>query len=479
MFDRHNRLYSRILLALDVIAVMPSLLLAYHIRGWLLAWSPDYLSRHFNPILLPFEDYLTYVLLLLPVWFLSLVLSQRYDTLLRQPITRQVRRAMGFVAISGSLMGLLSFTLKLEISRPVFFSFLAIMFVVLPANRLLLYWVLRSRNLGEHNQIRIMIVGTDETARRVGELLMDARKWGYHLVGYIRTNGRSGAIPEELTAGRIEDLPGILQLEAPADELIFSGHSKKDLDDFEDVIHLCQELGIRTRIAADFLPPSAAAVNLEFLENLPLITFSSAPEHSLSIVIKRVLDFAVAALSLILSFPLMLLTAVAIKFTSPGPVFYRQVRCGLHGRRFELVKFRTMINGAEDRLWEIRHLNEMDGPVFKMRNDPRVTPLGRFLRKFSVDELPQLWNVIKGEMSLVGPRAPLLEEVQAYAIPQRRRLSVKPGITCLWQISGRSDVNFDQWMEMDLQYIDNWSLWLDLRIMLRTIPAVFSGRGAR
>jgi lipopolysaccharide/colanic/teichoic acid biosynthesis glycosyltransferase len=138
-----------------------------------------------------------------------------------------------------------------------------------------------------------------------------------------------------------------------------------------------------------------------------------------------------------------------------------------------------MIHGAEDRLWEIRHLNEMDGPVFKMRNDPRVTPLGRFLRKFSIDELPQLWNVIKGEMSIVGPRAPLPEEVEHYAIGQRRRLSVKPGITCLWQVSGRSDISFQKWMEMDLQYIDNWSFWLDLRIMLKTIPAVFTGRGAR
>ena len=220
-------------------------------------------------------------------------------------------------------------------------------------------------------------------------------------------------------------------------------------------------------------------MSLEYFDNLPLITFSTVPEHSLEIVAKRAVDFFVAALGLILLSPVLALIAAAIKFTSQGPVFYRQVRCGLHGRRFRLVKFRTMIHGAEDRLWEIRHLNEMDGPVFKMRNDPRVTPLGRFLRKFSIDELPQLWNVIKGEMSIVGPRAPLPEEVEHYAIGQRRRLSVKPGITCLWQVSGRSDISFQKWMEMDLQYIDNWSFWLDLRIMLKTIPAVFTGRGAR
>ena len=137
-----------------------------------------------------------------------------------------------------------------------------------------------------------------------------------------------------------------------------------------------------------------------------------------------------------------------------------------------------MIDGAEDRLWEIKHLNEMDGPVFKMRNDPRVTSLGRVLRRTSIDELPQLWNVIKGEMSIVGPRAPLVEEVSHYSFRQRRRLSVRPGITCLWQVSGRNEISFQKWMDMDLEYIDNWSVWLDLQIMLKTIPAVLSGRGA-
>jgi exopolysaccharide biosynthesis polyprenyl glycosylphosphotransferase len=210
-----------------------------------------------------------------------------------------------------------------------------------------------------------------------------------------------------------------------------------------------------------------------------LITFSTVPEHDLAVVIKRVIDFVVALIALVLMSPLMVLTAVLIKFTSPGPVFYTQVRCGLYGRRFGLTKFRTMIDGAEDKLWEIKHLNEMDGPVFKMRNDPRVTPLGRILRMASIDELPQLWNVIKGEMSIVGPRAPLVEEVQHYSIRERRRLSVKPGITCLWQVSGRNDVSFRKWMEMDLEYIDNWSVWLDLEIMLKTIPAVFTARGAR
>ncbi|MEE8586761.1 MAG: exopolysaccharide biosynthesis polyprenyl glycosylphosphotransferase, partial [Acidobacteriota bacterium] len=218
---------------------------------------------------------------------------------------------------------------------------------------------------------------------------------------------------------------------------------------------------------------------LERLDDLPLITFSMVPDHSLSLAAKRMTDFGIAVGMLALWSPLMLLVAALIKFTSPGPVFYRQTRRGRFGRPFTLVKFRTMHQGAEDRLWEIRHLNEMDGPVFKMRNDPRVTPLGRFLRLSSIDELPQLWNVIKGEMSVVGPRAPLGEEVRHYTFKQRRRLSVKPGITCLWQISGRNDIDFQKWMELDLEYIDNWTFWLDIRIILRTIPAVLTARGAR
>jgi exopolysaccharide biosynthesis polyprenyl glycosylphosphotransferase len=184
-------------------------------------------------------------------------------------------------------------------------------------------------------------------------------------------------------------------------------------------------------------------------------------------------------LLLVLLMPLMIVIGLLVKLTSVGPIIYRQVRCGLYGRKFVLYKFRSMHQGAEDVLWEIRHLNEMDGPVFKMRNDPRVTPFGRFLRKSSIDELPQLWNVIKGDMSLVGPRAPLPEEVKEYTRWQRRRLSVKPGITCLWQVSGRNEIDFHEWMKLDLQYIDNWSLLLDLKILLRTFPVVLLGKGAR
>lgn len=478
MFNRHYRLYSRVLLALDSAVAIPAIVLAYYVRFYLVQYGPEEFSSQFNPILLPFSVYLLYLGIFLPVWFVCLHLTQNYDVLLRLPLGRQILRAMYFLVLSGGIMGLASYALKLEISRPIFFGFFAFMLVVLPANRILMYLVLRSRNLNEHNRIHIIVGGTDGAALELGRRLEASRKWGYHVVGYLHMNGGPPVVIPDRILGRLEDLPDLVQQENSVDEVIFCS-GMKDLADYEDILRFCEEVGVRTRIAADILPLESANVTLEVLENVPLISFSPAPEHSLSIALKRVLDFVVASASLVVFAPLMLLVAAAIKFTSPGPVFYRQVRCGMNGRRFRLTKFRTMIDGADDRLWEIKHLNEMDGPVFKMRNDPRVTPLGKYLRKFSVDELPQLWNVIKGEMSVVGPRAPLPEEVENYSIPQRRRLSVKPGITCLWQVSGRSDINFQKWMEMDLQYIDNWSLWLDFRIMLRTIPAVFTGRGAR
>ncbi len=170
--------------------------------------------------------------------------------------------------------------------------------------------------------------------------------------------------------------------------------------------------------------------------------------------------------------------ALAIRLTSSGQVLFRQVRCGLNGRRFTLYKFRTMVEDAERRRPELHHLNEMDGPVFKVRRDPRVTRLGRLLRRYSLDELPQLWNVLSGTMSLVGPRPAIPEEVAQYQRWQRRRLSMRPGLTCLWQISGRNDLDFDRWMELDLEYIDSWSPLLDLKILARTVPVVLSGRGA-
>jgi exopolysaccharide biosynthesis polyprenyl glycosylphosphotransferase len=211
---------------------------------------------------------------------------------------------------------------------------------------------------------------------------------------------------------------------------------------------------------------------------MPILTYSTTPTNVLQLFAKRAIDVVVSVSLLVIALPVILAIAAAIKVSSGGAVLFRQTRCGLNGRIFTLYKFRTMVEGAEERRRELQHLNEMNGPVFKVRADPRVTVFGRFLRKFSLDELPQLWNVLRGDMSLVGPRPPIPEEVAQYQRWQRRRLSMKPGLTCLWQISGRNELDFDRWMELDLEYIDSWSPMLDLKILVKTIPVVLSGRGA-
>lgn len=479
MFYRQYRVYSNFLLAFDVLSGLIGLQCAYYIRYYLVKLAPSKISHYFNPELLAFREYFFYYLVFIPFWIILLGLTQRYSEVMRFSLKRQALRVVQFAAVTGVLIASLTYSFKLVISRPVLFVFLGVTVAMMVLMRVILHWVLRSRNVSEHNQIKILIAGTDRQAKAVGDLLESYQMWGYEVVGYVTTQEDGNSVSGLPILGSLEELPELLQTQIIADEIIFVGVHCSNLQGFETVVRLCEELGIRTRVAAEFFPISISRVSLEFLDNLPLITLSTVPEHNVAIIAKRIVDFLVAAVMAIGLLPLMLFTAILVKFTSPGPVLYRQIRCGLYGRQFQLIKFRTMVHGAEDKLWEIKHLNEMEGPVFKMRNDPRVTPVGRFLRKFSIDELPQIWNVIKGEMSIVGPRAPLPEEVENYATKQRRRLSVKPGITCLWQISGRSDIDFNKWMELDLKYIDNWSFWLDINIILRTIPAVFTGRGAR
>ena len=240
----------------------------------------------------------------------------------------------------------------------------------------------------------------------------------------------------------------------------------------------CADLGIRTRVQLEFLPPAYSRIYLENFRDVQLLSLSSAPDSELRLFFKRVFDVVLSFASLVVLSPLMAAIAAMIRITSPGPVLFQQTRCGLGGRRFTVYKFRSMINNAEQMRAELHQLNELDGPVFKISDDPRITPVGRWLRRFSLDELPQLWNVFRGDMSFVGPRPAVPEEVEQYEDWQRRRLRMRPGLTCIWVLEGRSHVDFNRWMQLDLKYIDNWSLWLDAKIFLRTIPIVLSGRGA-
>jgi exopolysaccharide biosynthesis polyprenyl glycosylphosphotransferase len=248
----------------------------------------------------------------------------------------------------------------------------------------------------------------------------------------------------------------------------------------EKAIQACEIEGIEAWLVADFFNTRISKTSFDELNGQPVLVFSSTPSLSWSAIAKQTIDvFGGLFLLLCLSIP-MLVAAIAIKLTSRGPIFFRQQRAGLYGKPFTMYKFRSMVTNAEQLKQELQQLNEMSGPVFKITNDPRVTKVGAILRKFSIDEFPQVFNVLKGQMSLVGPRPLPVDEVARFDdVAHRRRLSVRPGLTCLWQISGRSDLHdFNEWVRLDLQYIDNWSLWLDCKILWRTVPVVLLGKGA-
>jgi len=299
------------------------------------------------------------------------------------------------------------------------------------------------------------------------------------LVGFVSVDGKreKEKVKGYPVLGGREDFPRIIN-DNVVDEVVFAV-PRQDIERLGDLFLLCEEEGIKTRVVLNLFPHIFSKVFLERLQDIPLLTFSTTPTNEFALLIKRIMDIVISSACLIALSPLFLMVSLLIKMTSEGPIFFKQARSGLYFRTFTMYKFRSMVVDAEDMKRDLRHLNEMDGPIFKIRNDPRITGIGKWIRKTSIDELPQLINVLKGEMSLVGPRPHPVEESREYTSWQRRRLSMKPGITGLWQIGGRSDTTFAESMKNDLNYIDNWSLWLDIKILMKTLPAAFLGKGAK
>jgi exopolysaccharide biosynthesis polyprenyl glycosylphosphotransferase len=326
----------------------------------------------------------------------------------------------------------------------------------------------------------VLVVGTGPRARSLGESLERSESYGVRLVGFLDDaflddGGGTVRLGRDYPAHPLSALPGLLERQV-IDEVVFAVDSQR-LAGLEDVMLVCDEDGVRTRVAVDFFPHVNSEVYLDRFGQVPLLTFAAAPHDEIRLFAKRAIDVALAAAALVLLAPVMLLVALAIRATSPGPAIFSQERCGLNGRRFTFYKFRSMVANAEDLKAGLEHLNQKQ-VAFKIRNDPRATLVGRYLRRFSIDEWPQLWNVLKGDMSLVGPRPAVPNEVERYQRWQRRRLRMRPGLTCLWALEGRDALDFESWMRKDMEYIDNWSLSLDWKIMLLTIPRVLLGKGA-
>ena len=276
----------------------------------------------------------------------------------------------------------------------------------------------------------------------------------------------------------VSELESIMAYQ-PIDEVLVALPANKYRPLVEAIVRHCEEQGVVVRVRAEMFDLQVARSYVDELEGLPVVTIRSGPDDDWRLLAKRVIDILGSVVLLIVLAPLLAAVAWLIRADSPGPVLFAQERIGLNKRRFSLWKFRTMVDGADERQAELEHLNEVEGPVFKIKNDPRITRIGKFLRRFSIDELPQLFNVLKGDMSLVGPRPLPVRDVERIDISaHKRRFSIKPGITCLWQVNGRSNVDFEHWVRLDLEYIDRWSLGLDLIILLKTIPAVVKGPGA-
>ena len=333
-----------------------------------------------------------------------------------------------------------------------------------------------------YNYREILLVGSGARLEEFLRMIESHPFWGFRVKGILTDAPeqwkKGGCIHQAEIVGEARETIECVE-KNPVDEVIFFPE-QMSLSDAERILEGCETIVLRTRVAANFFKRRVASVELDYFESVTFVTFSPTRRMDAALFAKYAFDRIAALLFLIIFSPLFMLIILIIKLTSGkgDPIFYRQVRSGLNGKPFILFKFRSMRVGAERELESLRSKSDVTGPVFKMKSDPRVTPIGRILRKLSLDELPQFYNVLKGEMSLVGPRPPIPAEVEKYDRWQRRRLSMKPGITCLWQVMGRNKIDFDTWMKLDLQYIDNWSLWLDCTILIRTIFVVLLGYGA-
>lgn len=440
-----------------------------------------YLFRNAVDNIYPLETYYGLLPFFVLIWLLLLYTSGMYTSFRVKPVS-----AVLFIALKSSLYGFLIFSgiiyvLKFyHISSALIFLVFILAAILLAVEKTCLIFLCRHARKKGYNYRNILLIGTGKRAQAFMSLIEQHSEWGLKIIGLMDADEQKVGqiISGYKIIGYFDNLPEILHSNV-VDNVVFVV-PRQWFKKIEDLVRLCEIEGIPASVAVNLFDLKFSRVKQSDLHGFPLLTYESAPDKLGHLLLKRIFDVFFSAFSLLLLFPVFAVLAVIIKITSKGPVFFKQERCGLNGRGFVLHKFRTMVFGAEEKLERLRKFNEMDGPVFKMKDDPRITKIGRFLRRFSIDELPQLWNILKGEMSIVGPRPALFAEVNKYDNWQRRRLIMRPGLTCFWQIEGRNKIkDFTEWARLDLKYIDNWSLWLDCKIFLKTIPAVLLTRGAK
>jgi exopolysaccharide biosynthesis polyprenyl glycosylphosphotransferase len=465
MLRRHQQLRAQLHQLIDAGLFVVALGVAHF---WRSHWRISVLGG--NPEIGPFDQYLQIALL---IFFLSPVIL-RAQGFYRRPLLASradtawtLLKSCAIITVT-VILAIFLFRAQYWVARSVVILFGFVSFALVFLKEELVRWGLQSQLGQSQLKKRLILVGASEdTARLRGEL------------GNKAHDGIEIVLELDLQTTPVEKLVDYLHEHSVNGVILNAKHTHFGL--VEKAIQACELEGVEAWLVADFFKTQICRTSLDDFHGHPVLVFRSAPEDSWQAIAKLIFDFVSSLCFLILFFWAYILIAIVIKLTSPGPIFFKQQRSGLNGHPFNMYKFRSMVTNAEQRQHELAVLNEMSGPVFKVTNDPRITKFGRFLRRTSLDELPQMFNVLCGDMSIVGPRPLPVHEVKRFDdLSHRRRLSVKPGLTCLWQISGRNQIkDFKDWVRLDLEYIDNWSLWLDFKILWRTVPVVLLAKGAK
>lgn len=462
MLGRRQKFSVQLTQLIDAALLVLSLWLGHLIR--------HHLSQQFPsiPEIDPFNIFL-WLTLTMPLGPLLLELQGFYRLPMQKSILKSVAQITQALFWLGALIAGCAFLFRFDIhSRAVLLLFGVISTALLLIRERAVVMYLRKHSERAKYREKIILAGTPGEIRKLAMNLIGEQWAQIEVVESI-----------DILAQPTSDLMRALHRYSVGRVILAAPLAQLPL--VEEVVRICEVQGVETWLAADFIRTSIARLAFEMFGSHPMLVFRSTPDLAWALFLKRAMDFCAALCGLVVLAPLMIMVAIAIKITSPGPIIFVQMRSGRYGRPFRMFKFRSMYADAEQHRFSLESGNQMSGPVFKINNDPRITPIGRWLRKYSVDELPQLLNVLFGQMSLVGPRPLPVYEVEKFSDPaQRRRLSVKPGLTCLWQISGRNEVkDFETWVKLDLDYIDNWSIWVDLKILLGTIPVVLLAYGAK
>lgn len=457
---------------LDAILILISFILGYFVRFKILL----FISPQSIPLFQQYSNVLIFVTL---IWLLTFQLIGLYqEKKFTSLIDELAALFLGVTLSTLILLGLLFLNQEFWFSRLVIANVWWIALLLLGTLRVVLFSLkkaLRSRGWGVKNAL---ILGAGEMGQILAKKIVKDRSLGYRVVGFLDDDPvKQGQVFHEIAVlGETSKIRGIVQ-DQKIEEVIIAS-AKFPAEKILDIITECERYGLEFKIVPGILELIASRVDADELGGIPLLTVKEIRLQGFNAAVKRSADIIFSSLGLLVLLPFFLFFAVLVKVTSAGQILFGQARVGLDGKIFKMCKFRSMIKDAEEKVSELEPLSEASGHLFKIKEDPRITPLGRFMRRFSVDEFPQLLNVLFGQMSLVGPRPPLPREVEKYTAWQMKRLRVRPGITGPWQVAGRSLLPFDEMVRLDIYYIENWSLWLDLKILLRTIPVVLFGSGA-